>query len=152
MEEKKKELIDLVKSLGRVNLDELSERLKVDKKELYVWAEELRKKEIFAIEPHFLKAPDLVATDKLRNAKKLPELDEEKKEGGEQSKGVLGEPSKADAKEPSKALFGRPAEPSRDEAGKPWAPAIDDAGKQKPSTGEPVKEPKKEEPKKVDTH
>lgn len=140
MEEKKKELIDLVKSLGRVNLDELSERLKVDKKELYVWAEELRKKEIFAIEPHFLKAPDLVATDKLRNAKKLPELDEEKEEAGESSK--------ADATESSKAFFGKPGEPSRDEAGKPGEPVKDEVGKQKPSTGEPAKEPKKGDPSK----
>jgi flagellar protein FlaI len=91
MEDKKKELIELVKSLGRLNLDDASERLKVDKKELYVWAEELRKSGVIFIEPHFLKAPDLVATDKLRKAKKASELEEEKAAAGKEEKPAVSE-------------------------------------------------------------
>ncbi|MFH1788753.1 MAG: ATPase, T2SS/T4P/T4SS family [Candidatus Altiarchaeota archaeon] len=126
MEDKKKELIDLVKSLGRVNLDELSERLKVDKKELYVWAEELRKKDIVGIEPHFLKAPDLVATDKLRKAKRLPGVDDEDKED--------------DSKESSKPA---PQEPVKVESGKLQEPPADKTPLKEPGAPTPLKDSQK---------
>ena len=118
MEDKKKQLIDLVKNLGRVNLDEASERLQVDKKELYVWVEELRKRSIINVEPHFLKAPDLVATDKLKKAKKVGEEKE-------------GEPEKPSGEEPeSETPVGEktgpspPGTPPQEQLGKP--------GEQKP--------------------
>jgi len=89
MDEQKKHLIELLKTLGRLNLDEASERLNVDKKQVYVWAEELRKKEIVSIEPHFLTSPDLVATEKLRKAKRIPGLEEDDKDVKKQEKKLV---------------------------------------------------------------
>jgi len=89
MDEQKKHLIELLKTLGRLNLDEASERLNVDKKQVYVWAEELRKKEIVSIEPHFLTSPDLVATEKLRKAKRIPGLEEDDKDVKKQKKKLV---------------------------------------------------------------
>ncbi|MFH1835723.1 MAG: type II/IV secretion system ATPase subunit [Methanobacteriota archaeon] len=89
MDEQKRHLIELLKTLGRLNLDEASERLNVDKKQVYVWAEELRKKEIVSIEPHFLTSPDLVATEKLRKAKRIPGMEDEEKEDKKQKKKLV---------------------------------------------------------------
>lgn len=68
MDEKKKEFLKLIGEFGKINLDEAEKRLEVDRKVLYVWAEEMKKKNIVRIEPHFIKAPDIIATERLKKA------------------------------------------------------------------------------------
>jgi len=87
-EEKKTALLELVRSFGRLNLDTAAEKLNVDKKTIYVWSEQFKKQGILYIEPHFLKAPDIVAADKLSKAikKKAPEKDLPKKKGEKEKK------------------------------------------------------------------
>lgn len=72
MDDKRKELINLLKSVGRVNIDDVGEQLKLDKKTLYFLVDELKSDGLITLEPHFLKAPDLVATEKLGESKTPP--------------------------------------------------------------------------------
>lgn len=65
MESKKKEILRLISAEGRLNLEEAAEKLNIDKKQLYVLVEELKNSGLVEVEPHFLKAPDILLSKKL---------------------------------------------------------------------------------------
>ncbi|MFH0859564.1 MAG: type II/IV secretion system ATPase subunit [Candidatus Altiarchaeota archaeon] len=68
MEADLRELLRIIRDDKRINLEDAAVRLKADKKQIFVWAEELKKKGLIEIEPHFLKAPDLMPSKKLLTA------------------------------------------------------------------------------------